>query len=314
MTDGVHHLSSIVSSHHNELRSKSDVELLQWIAPLNVMYRDAHESALAKRFGSTGSWLLQREEYRRWCSRGGIFCLDGFAGVGKSVLSSVVVQDLSQRAEVEDFVVLYYYFSMKDATRNYLAALYDTLVRQILQNCQIGYADVAELAKKLNYGHPSRDDYATLCKRLLARMRRVYLVIDGVDTYDCRELPGLLDFLDELLSFAGLMSGVNAQDGQDSQTRRPPDEKLPDERLMPQLTRSRLELRLFFTTRDHSQVARLFRQDNYGVRLTKELVEQDIRTFTEGHIYGMDEESRNAMGKPLQQRTIDRIVEKSEGL
>lgn len=98
--------------------------------------------------------------------------LDGLAGAGKSVLSSVVMQDLSQRAELGSSVVLYFYFSMKDATRNYLAAFYDTLVRQILQHCQIGYADVADLANSLNWGHPSREDYLELCKKLLGRIGR----------------------------------------------------------------------------------------------------------------------------------------------
>jgi len=116
---------------------------------------------------------------------------------------------------------------MKDATRNYLAAMYDTLVRQLLQSCRVGFADVADLAVRLNFGHPSRNDYASLCKRLLSR-RRVFLAVDGVDSLECREVEKLEAFLDELLS-------------------------------------SCLNLKLFFTTRVPSQLGRLHRQNGYDV-------------------------------------------------
>jgi len=229
-------LSGILTSFHNMLRSQSDADLLRWICPLNVMYRDAHEAALGKRFGTTGAWLLRSAEYTRWVSvsdsGGQPFCLHGMSGAGKSVLCSVVVQDLLQRAAAEDdeqvkFVVCYFHFSMKDATRNYLAAMYDTLVRQLLQSCRVGFADVADLAVRLNFGHPPRNDYASLCKRLLSR-RRVFLAVDGVDSLECREVEKLEAFLDELLS-------------------------------------SCLNLKLFFTTRVPSQLGRLHRQNGYDV-------------------------------------------------
>lgn len=329
MTVDMDELKGMLTSMEKRLRSASHTDLLRWLCPLNVLYRDAHEAALAKRFSTTGAWLLQSAEYASWVSGSGSsagapFCLHGMSGSGKSVLCSVVVQDLLQRASGEpgdhgerlDAVVCYYHFSMKDATRNYLAAMYDTLVRQLLQSCPEGFADVADLAESLKYGHPSRNDYARLCKRLLSHMGRVFLVVDGVDSFECRELERLLAFLNELLLFSRRETRSAPVSTQPPQRTVLAGSKAGEKAEVMLPAASHLDLRLFFTTRDlnHSDVQILHRPNGYDVRLLKELVEPDIRAFTEGQIRGMDQESRTAMGESLQQLVIDRIVEKSDGL
>ena len=63
-----------------------------WLSPLDPV---RHQNIRSQRMDSVGSWLLEAEEFRSWCSGGGggdesdrgiLFC-EGNPGVGKSYIT-----------------------------------------------------------------------------------------------------------------------------------------------------------------------------------------------------------------------------------
>lgn len=136
-------------------------------------------------------------------------------------------------------------------------------------------------------------------------------MVDGVDSVECRELHLLLAFLDKLLCVASPQVARDSLPDAEA-----PSDEVPsgDESLSPPLAGSTLGLGLLITTRYLSNLQGRLLHPHFHVQLTQERVEPDIRAFVEGHIYGMDEESRNAMGPDLQQDVARRIVEASDGL
>ncbi|RPA99098.1 hypothetical protein L873DRAFT_1633294, partial [Choiromyces venosus 120613-1] len=112
-------------------------EILEWISPLDPKIR--HEDIRARRVKDVGDWLLETDEYRSWYdgSSGGqsgcaaLFCCGG-PGVGKTYISSLVIDRLCDRAREQNMVVACFYFDYADRKEQTPSRVLRALLKQIV--------------------------------------------------------------------------------------------------------------------------------------------------------------------------------------
>ncbi|KAK7996637.1 putative RPE1-D-ribulose-5-phosphate 3-epimerase [Apiospora arundinis] len=77
----------------SKIQSNEDLKILDWLT--QTEYGPQHSDYRQKRVPGTGQWLLDSEKYQSWRSTPSqtLFC-PGIPGAGKTILTSVVIEDL----------------------------------------------------------------------------------------------------------------------------------------------------------------------------------------------------------------------------
>ncbi|KAK3374699.1 hypothetical protein B0H63DRAFT_437505, partial [Podospora didyma] len=309
-------VARVVAGVQTSLQVKQLDDLLDWISPLNVPYRQSYLNAWNKRYKGTGDWILKTPKYEEWVSKTepSSICLSGVAGSGKTVLSAVVLHDLQTRLSNEDLTpcILYYYFDMRDAYKNTTAGFYDSLVRQLLHYYPLGYAEVLELAKKTHRVHPTSEEYVELIKELVGRVLTtgdIFFVVDGCDPEECTDFLALRDTLFGIKS----VSGSNRDSEATTLVDQPPavlaNAELSEEPI--QVQKNRGCLKMFITTRSHTRTQQLC---DIKLSISHYPIIRDIRRFVHGQIYSMPEPAKTAIGNDLLKKAVDVIGGQSNQL
>src|SRR5580700_3936070 len=109
-------------------------KILVWLTPVN--YSPQQSDYLKRRQSGTGQWLLDSAEYQTWLNIGKqtLFC-PGIPGAGKTILTSIVVDDLNTRFLADQNVgiaYLYCNFRRRDeqSAEDLLASLLKQLTRE----------------------------------------------------------------------------------------------------------------------------------------------------------------------------------------
>ncbi|KAJ7453089.1 ankyrin repeat-containing domain protein [Mycena latifolia] len=168
--------------HDSDQRQK----ILDWYSPLNFFLRQADIFSAWQ--PGTGAWLLEASLFKEWKSGGGkILWCRGIPGAGKTVLASIVVENL--RTEQNTGVaVLYLNHKETETPSNLLAALWRQLVsgKPIPPAVHHLYAKHHEQRTR-----PSlQDTYSTLCS-IISAHPSIFIVVDALDEYP-EELRNIL--------------------------------------------------------------------------------------------------------------------------
>ncbi|KAI1742690.1 hypothetical protein F4680DRAFT_24042 [Xylaria scruposa] len=135
-------------------------------------HRDTFE--VAKKTPGTWKWLLDCDEFKSWRDWQAssedeeprrLFC-SGILGAGKTVLASIVIENLRSRPHPSDSICLFIYFDFKDQERYLLRNLYSSLLAQLVQR-RSSFTDEAQKAFKTweeTQMSPSADEYLEVCK------------------------------------------------------------------------------------------------------------------------------------------------------
>lgn len=83
-----------VNSIRTDLERKEELAIIEWLTPLN--HGSQHSIYRDRRQPDTCRWFLESNEYDTWkdCAGKVLFC-QGMPGAGKSVLSALVVEEIS---------------------------------------------------------------------------------------------------------------------------------------------------------------------------------------------------------------------------
>jgi hypothetical protein len=287
------------------LQTKDEAELIQWICPLDANSWGRVDTVLKNRWKGTGTWLYRTEEYKAWQEKAGCFWLHGPSGSGKTILAAGLIKDVTIGHPAPDSLgslALYFMFDLRDAASNVVAALYDSLIHQLLKMSSPGMRHVRELESrhysKLLHEQPTTEERLELLIKLIrevCQLKRVMLVVDGCD--EC------IDFTDPInVRFFEQLIDISLESNRDT----PRDPSQLD-----------LGFKIFLTTKYLDQIPRELTRFHVNMSLIHNKdVTADIRMYARENVEAMGPGALSAMSaiKDLEHKVIERIVESSGDL
>ncbi|RYP59079.1 hypothetical protein DL769_008695 [Monosporascus sp. CRB-8-3] len=174
----------------SKLDKKEDFEILNWLTPIDFGLQ--HSDFLKRRQPGTGQWLLDSVEYQTWINmdKQTLFC-PGIPGAGKTILTSIVVDDLSTRFQSDrktGFAYIYCTFQRQDEQNvdNLLASL----LKQLVQRQPILPSSLKNLydRHKMERTRPLLEETSRVLQSVASMYSRVFIVVDALD--ECKASDG----------------------------------------------------------------------------------------------------------------------------
>ncbi|CAJ0538785.1 Ff.00g067260.m01.CDS01 [Fusarium sp. VM40] len=189
-------LQEDVAQIHSRQTRQEDTKVLDWLTPVDYGLQQSEN--INTREQGTGHWLIETEEFQTWLLTKGqtLFCR-GIPGVGKTILTSIVVDNLISNFRHNSTIgIAYIYCNFRRVDDQATQKLLGSLLKQLAA----GLPDLPIELKRLYTNHqpgrtrPSPQEILSALGSVAARFSRVFVVIDALDeTGNERE-----DFLTEL--------------------------------------------------------------------------------------------------------------------
>ena len=175
---------------------------LDWLS--STGYAEVQSEYFSQRQPGTGEWLLESSKFQDWVAKPSatLFC-PGIPGAGKSILASVIIQELNTRYENDPSVgIAYFFFSFQahDDQSQKLENLLACLLRQLAQGLPQVPESLDALFKKYKSRgtRPSLDEYFVSLRATVKQLPRAFIVIDALDECQFPTVTRLLDTVLEL--------------------------------------------------------------------------------------------------------------------
>ncbi|KAL0942303.1 uncharacterized protein CTRU02_200189 [Colletotrichum truncatum] len=179
----------------DQRRTKEEAQILNWLTPSN--HGPQLKDNLDQRELGTGHWLLESPEYQGWvkADKQTLFC-PGMPGAGKTILSSIVIDDLHRKFQKDSSVgVAFMFCNFRLHDEQTLNELLASLLKQLSQ----GQKPFPELVSELYNKHkgrstrPSTDEMMKSLQAVGSSLSKAYIVIDALD--ECSAELGCRDKL-----------------------------------------------------------------------------------------------------------------------
>ncbi|CVK84594.1 related to ankyrin [Fusarium proliferatum] len=160
---------------------KEDVEILEWLTPVN--YGPQQSDNFSQRQEGTGEWLLNSKEFQDWINTGKTLFCPGVPGAGKTILTSIVINELMTRFGDDDTVgIAFIYGNYRQRDEQKLNHLLESLLKQLVQGQYSMPASLKVLYDKHNVGktRPSSEEISTTLQSVVALFTRVYIIVDAL--------------------------------------------------------------------------------------------------------------------------------------
>ncbi|KAI8681950.1 hypothetical protein NCS55_00448800 [Fusarium keratoplasticum] len=183
-------MSEKVTHLHSAQRNQEHQDILDWLT--TIEYAPLQHDNLRRRQPGTGQWLLDSEQYQAWLktSRQTLFC-PGIPGAGKTILTSVVVDDVGKRFNGDRNIgIAYIYCNFRQQDNQRIDKMLASLLRQLAER----QPSLPEVVKDLYNRHkpkktrPLVDEISTTLRSLAKTYVRVYLLVDALD--ECQASEG----------------------------------------------------------------------------------------------------------------------------
>ena len=181
--------------------NENRVAILDWLT--QVDYAPQQRDFISRRQPGTGQWLLDSEQYQAWLqtAKTTLFC-PGIPGAGKTILTSIVVEDLTTRFFEDPTIgIAYTYCNFRRKEEQKI----DSLLRNLLKQLAARQSSLPERVKDLYDQHknkqtsPSLDEISRTLQSVAAMYSKVFIVIDALD--ECQTFDGCrMKFLEEIFT------------------------------------------------------------------------------------------------------------------
>ncbi|KAL2039110.1 hypothetical protein N7G274_008159 [Stereocaulon virgatum] len=163
---------------------ETDLRVLEWLSPLNP--QQTHLDIRSQRLPDTGLWLLDRDEFKQWrynaLSPHILWC-HGIPGAGKTILASLVVDELTKTFSDTRTRLAFFYLDYRDSKAQTPANVVSSLVRQLagqLHPLPYFVLGLYEDLKK-RQTRPELEDLLPVLSKICKVSHPVYIVIDALD-------------------------------------------------------------------------------------------------------------------------------------
>ncbi|KAF7346004.1 ANK-REP-REGION domain-containing protein [Mycena venus] len=159
-------------------------KIIEWASPLNFFPRQA--DIFSTRQPGTGEWFLQNDLFQKWRAGeiGALWCR-GIPGAGKTVLASIVVDDLRRNMLSKTTGVAVLYLDHKAAAETHSATNLLAAVWQQLVLTKPVVSRVRELYEKHHTQgtRPSLEESYSMLHSGIQEFSCVFIVVDALDEY-----------------------------------------------------------------------------------------------------------------------------------
>ncbi|KAK1242838.1 hypothetical protein MKX08_005650 [Trichoderma sp. CBMAI-0020] len=174
---------------------------LDWLTPIDYTLQQI--DYFNKRQPGTGQWLLNSEIYQGWVdtSQQTLFC-PGIPGAGKTIFTSIIVNDLFERFENDTTIgIAYVYCNFRRHDEQKLHHLLTSLIKQLAgdQSCLSQEARTTLDNYKGKTQRPSLEESKTLLQQMAASYSRVFILVDALD--ECQTSDGCRTNLLDVMFF-----------------------------------------------------------------------------------------------------------------
>jgi len=153
------------------------MEILNWLEPVNYTLRQ--RDYIRNRQPGTGQWLLDIEKFQTWLdtTKQTLFC-QGIPGAGKTILTSIVVDDLSKRYHSDTSIgIAYVYCNFRLQGEQKADNLLANLLKQLAQSQSPLPGSVKDLydQHQARQTLPSLDEISKALRSVAALYSRVFI-------------------------------------------------------------------------------------------------------------------------------------------
>jgi Cdc6-like AAA superfamily ATPase len=174
----------------NQKRREEDQEILNWLTSIN--YTLQHNDFVSQRRKGTGYWLVESTAFQEWLetSTGTLFTL-GMPGVGKTILASIVVDELLKRYSDDDTIgIAYIYCNFRRTHEQKVTDLLVSLLKQLAHRRPTLPDSVGKMYKRHQryQTRPLFNEISTALQSVSTLYSRVFVVVDALD--ECQASGG----------------------------------------------------------------------------------------------------------------------------
>jgi len=190
-----------VETMKSKLDRRENLDILNWLEPID--YAPQQSDYISRQQPGTGRWLLDSADFRTWLGtcKQTLFC-PGIPGAGKTILTSIVVDELTRRFGSDSSTgVAYVYCNFRRQDDQKVDNLLASLLKQLVE----GYSSLPGTIKDLHDRHkakrtrPSLDEISRVLQSVAAMYSRVFIIVDALD--ECQASDGCRTrFLSELFN------------------------------------------------------------------------------------------------------------------
>ena len=157
--------------------------ILDWLTPID--YVPQQSDFINRRQAGTGEWLLDSPEFHTWLNmeRQTLFC-QGIPGTGKTILTSIVVDDICNRFHNDNTTgITYVYFNFRRRDEQTAEDLLASLLKQLAQGQSLLPDNVRSLYDKHKdkKTRPLFDEVTKVLQSVAATYSRLFIVVDALD-------------------------------------------------------------------------------------------------------------------------------------
>ncbi|KAH0168199.1 Pfs, NACHT and ankyrin domain protein, partial [Aureobasidium melanogenum] len=143
-----------------------------------------YNRAIQLRHPGTGLWFLQSKAFRDWrVEENGFLWLHGLAGCGKTVLGSIIIEDLQEEPFSPRINLLYFFFDFNDKEKQSHEKMIRTLIQQLYVQEEASRYILEQLFDRCAGGNeqPSLASLEDTFASMLSQAARTRVVIDALD-------------------------------------------------------------------------------------------------------------------------------------
>jgi Cdc6-like AAA superfamily ATPase len=183
-----------IATIHSKLTKGEELEALNWLT--RIEYGSQQSAYLNQRQPGTGEWFLESAEYQDWRETDKkTLLLSGIPGAGKTILTAIVIDNLTAQCLTNHSVGLaYIYCDFRQKSDQKAEDLLSSVLKQLSQ-CQSSLpTSVKELYERHKHRRtrPSLNELFKSLQAVAESYAKVFVVIDALDecetSDDCRNV------------------------------------------------------------------------------------------------------------------------------